>query len=295
MQNTVKQHYVPQFYLKHFVDDNSLLHIYDLKQKKIFTQIPKNICYEKNLYETKWENANPKLGEFILQNQIENIFCECESKFSKVLSIILKVCTPLQNPNALILHGEERNIFFQFIINMLVRNPQSMAMFSLNEMELDMKNNKEMHLIKALLDYIGFGGTESLYCAAKKKAFLTEKMENNFPAACIEVLKNYNYTFFYAKDSSFITSNVPVCVGEDPTIKENDKTSIYFVLSPKVAVLFGNYKNFRNFKNRLVCIEEKYVKNLNRIFIKHNDNKRFLISNSDENLDLALKLTFSHC
>ncbi len=105
IQNTVKEHYVPQFYLKNFADDNGLLHIYDFKKKKIFTQSAKNICYENNLYETKWENSNPKFGEFVLQNHIENIFCKYEGEFSKVLSKILLTCTPSQNLRTLILHG----------------------------------------------------------------------------------------------------------------------------------------------------------------------------------------------
>ena len=31
----------------------------------------------------------------------------------------------------------------------------------------------------------------------------------------------------------------------------------------------------------MACIEEKQVENFNRILIKHNDNKRILIGNSD--------------
>lgn len=110
---------------------------------------------------------------------------------------------------------------------------------------------------------------------------LTDEFENSFTQACLEALKRLNYTFFYARTNSFITSNIPVCVGDDPIIIEDDKTCIYFALSPKVAVLFGNYKKSRNFKNRMVYIEEKQVENFNRMLIKHSDNKRILIGNSD--------------
>lgn len=283
MQDTVKEHYVPQFYLKNFADENDLLHIYDFKQNKFFTQSPKNICYTKNLYETKWETANPKLGEFVLQNHIENIFCKYEGEFSKVLTKILQVCTPSQNPNAFILQGNEHNIFFRFIVNMIVRNPESLKALSLNKLD-DNIDNYEVNQIRTMLDDMGLGGSDSICLAAKKKAMLTDEFENSFTRACLEALKRLNYTFFYARTNSFITSNIPVCVGDDSTIIEKDKTCIYLALSPKLVVLYGNYKNSRNFKNRMVCIEEKQVENFNRILIKHSDNKRILIANSNDTI-----------
>ena len=281
MQNTVKEHYVPQFYLRNFADKKGLLHIYDFKQKKYFTQSPKNICYEDNLYETKWENANSKLGEFVLQNHIEKTFCEYEGEFSKILTKILHVCCLSQNPNALILQGNERNIFFRFIVNMIVRNPENMKTLALNKLESDDMDNDEVKQIRTMLDAIGLGGADSICLAAKKKAMLTDEFENGFTQACLEALKRLNYTFFCARTNSFITSNIPVCVGEDSIIVEDDKICIYFALSPKVTVLFGNYKNLRNLKNRMLYIEEKQVENFNLILIKHSDNKRILIGNSD--------------
>ena len=281
MQKTVKEHYVPQFYLRNFADEKGLLHIYDFKRHKYFTQSPKNICYENNLYETKWENANPKLGEFVLPNHIEKTFCEYEGEFSKVLTKILKICCPSQNPNALILKGNERNIFFQFIVNMIVRNPENMEVLALNKLEPDDTDNDEIKQIRTMLNDMEFGGADSICLAAKKKAMLTDRFDNSFPQVCLEELKRLNYTFFYAQTNSFITSNIPVCVGDDPIIIEDDKTCIYFALSPKVAVLFGNYKNSRNFKNQIVYVEEKQVENFNHMLIKHSDNKRILIENSN--------------
>lgn len=284
MQKTVKEHYVPQFYLKNFTDENGLIYIYDFKRNKYLTQSPRNICYENNLYEIKWENANPKLGEFVLPNYIEKTFCEYEGIFSKVLTKILQVCCPSQNPNALILQGNERNIFFQFIVNMIVRNPKNMEALALSKLEPRDTNNDEIKQIRTMLDDIEFGGADSICLAAKKKAMLTDEFENSFTQACLVALKRLNYTFFYARTNSFITSNIPACVGDDSTIIEDDKTCIYLALSSKVAVLFGNYKYSNNFKNRMVCLEEKQVENFNRTLIKHNDNKRIIIANSKDTI-----------
>lgn len=290
MQNTVKEHYVPQFYLKNFADENGLLHIYDLRQEKFFTQSPKNVCYEKNLYETKWENANPELGEFVLHNHIEKNFCKDEADFSKILTQILTFCSTSPNPNVLILQENQRDLFFRFIVNMIVCNPENMGGLDLNRLEPDDIDNKEIKQIRSMLDDMGLFGTDSICLAAKKKAMLTDEFENSFTQKCLEALKRLNYTFFYAQTNEFITSNIPVCVGDDSTIIEDDKTCVYLALSPKVAVLFGKYKNSHNFKNRMVCIGEKEVEKFNCKLIKHNDNKRILIGNFDATIKKCIEV-----
>lgn len=280
-KQTIKEHYVPQFYLKQFSDINGLLHIYDFKQKKIYTQKPKNVCYEKNLYETEWMDANPKLGKFVLPNDIEKTYCKYEREFSAVLNKIIQ-CVPSPYPSALILHGKEKEVFFRFIVNLILRNPRNMNSLNLGEIEPDDINNIEMIKLRNLLDDIGFGGANSVYLAAKKKIMLTEEMEDNFPKICYEDLKKLNYSFFYAQDYEFITSDVPVCVGDDSIITEENKTCIYLALSPRVAVVFGNYKNSKKFRNRMTIINRKIVEKFNMVLSKHNDEKQLLIGNSDK-------------
>ncbi len=165
---------------------------------------------------------------------------------------------------------------------MIIRNPQNMQALSLNRIEPCDIDKDEVKQIQVLLDDMEFGGVDSLCLEAKKEVMLTDEFENSFSQACFKALKKLNYSFFYALNTSFITSNVPVCVGDDLIIAEKDKTSIFLALSPKVAVIFGNYKNSCNFKNQMVCIGEKQVESFNRIFLKHSDSKRFLIVNSDD-------------
>lgn len=278
-KKTVKEHYVPQFYLKNFTDNKGFLHVYDLEKNKYFSAKPESICFEKNLYETMWENANPKLGKFVLQNNIENTFCGYECEFAKILTKILQVCNPYQKSNALVLQEDEKDVFFRFIINLTIRHPQNMERLSLNEIE---ENNDVICQVRSLLNDMGLGGTESLCYAANKKVMLTYEFENSYPFACLETLRKFNYSFFYADQGCFITSNNPVCVGDDPAIADNDKTSIYVALSPKVSVIFGNYKCSEKLKNKMICIDEKQVENINRIFATYDNGKRFLIAESED-------------
>lgn len=94
---TKRQHYIPQFYLDNFANSSGKLWIYDRLKENIFASSSRDIACENYLYETRWEDANPKLGDFVLPNQIEK---NLQSKkgnivsYYKILSvyvIILKI------------------------------------------------------------------------------------------------------------------------------------------------------------------------------------------------------------
>lgn len=67
---TKKQHYVPQFYLRNFTSDDNKLWVFDRVKEEYYFQTPKEICYEKYLYETPWEDANQKLGKYVLEKRV---------------------------------------------------------------------------------------------------------------------------------------------------------------------------------------------------------------------------------
>ena len=279
---TVKEHYVPQFYLNKFTDDNGLLHVYDSNQKKFYTQKPKNICFEKNLYETEWQDANPKLGKFVLNNYIENVFCRYESEFSMLLKKIIAICTSTQNPNALILHGKERYLLFRFVVNLMVRNPLNMDSLALSEIPKEIKDSDEMSLLRDIMCKMGLGGADSIFLAAQKKVMLTDEIEGSFPQVYAEYLKEVSFYFFYTPNNGFITSDMPVCLGKDSTISVEDKTCLYIALSPKIAVLFGNYNLPQIRKNRMIKIESEIADSFNLQIIKHHNYINTLIGNSRE-------------
>lgn len=276
----VKEHYVPQFYLNKFTDDNGLLHVYDLKQKKFYTQKPKNICFKKNLYETEWQDANPKLGKYVLANNIENEFCRYESEFGILLQKIINICTSEQNPNALILYGKEKEVLFRFVVNLMVRNPLNMESLALSEIPEEIKNSDGMSLFRDVMCKMGLGGADSICLAAQKRVMLTDEIEGSFPQECAEYLKKICFSFFYASNSEFITSNIPVCLGNDCTISDEDKTCLYLALSPKIAVLFGNYNMPQIHKNRMTKIESKIVDLFNIQIVKHHNDINMLIGTS---------------
>ena len=208
-------------------------------------------------------------------------FGEYEIEFSNVLSKIVQLCTPLQSLNALILQGREKKIFFHFVVNMIVRNPQSMERPLLNKLEETDIEHDQIKDIYALFSDMGLDGMDALCLAAKRQSMLTCEVPNGFIEACIAVLENMNYTFLCVPDDLFITSDIPFCIGDDFIINENNKTGIYLALSPKVVVIFGNYKNSKKYRNRNICISKEQADKFNNFFVNNNHDKRFLIANSE--------------
>lgn len=122
-KTTKRQHYILQFYLKNFTDDSNKLWVYDRLRKKFFKNSPKDICCEKNLYETLWEDVDSRLGEFVLQNQMENKFAQQEGIYNFLLKRIINICTNTQNRAALICNKDEKRILAGFVANLFLRNP----------------------------------------------------------------------------------------------------------------------------------------------------------------------------
>ena len=96
---TKKQHYVPQFYLRNFTSDDNKLWVFDRVKEEYYFRTPKEVCYEKYLYETPWKDEEPKLGKFVLENQIENYFADKEGEYSPLLKRIIDICRNPQNKN----------------------------------------------------------------------------------------------------------------------------------------------------------------------------------------------------
>lgn len=273
---TEREHFIPQFYLKGFTNPEEKLQVYDLKKHKYLEIKQNNICFQKNLYETEWKDANPLLGKYINQNEIEKIFCKYEGEFAKLLKKIRRICTPAQRKGALILNSEEKNLLVRFVVNLIIRNPYNMKSL------LDNTPPAEWAPLQNLFDALDFGSSASMYLAANKKIMLTEEVEGNFPQQCIDDLKRRNFMFLYAKDGEFITGDIPVCIADDCDVIGEDKITFYLALTPKIVVLFGNYEGSSKLRNRMVILDNSKVDFFNNQFANYENGKMFLIGSSKE-------------
>lgn len=259
MSDTKRQHYVPQFYLRQFEDKDGFLWVYDKRDKKEFKCRSENICQEKLLYETKWENADENLGKYVLFNDIEHLFSEKEGKYAQVISRVLKVCTPQQKKNVLICSSDEKKLLAEFAVNLYVRNPWIMKVFELDHIPEELEGNQELQAMREVFSQLGFGNMDSLVKAIQKKAFMSDGFDRGFCVELTERLRHVELTFFYSTDSAFATSSFPSGLEED-----DETLSAFLSLSPNVAVIFGNFNCLHNFRNRMMRIEKDKVMEFNK-------------------------------
>lgn len=111
----IKQHYVPQFIMRNFADENGLLCIIDKQSSPIraITSKATAILFEKDMYETK--NLD---GSYFDRNVIENKFAQIEGHIANILQ---EVDSNLSNRQTLSL--DEEVAFALFIALQLVRLP----------------------------------------------------------------------------------------------------------------------------------------------------------------------------
>lgn len=286
---TKKQHYVPQFYLKNFTSDDNKLWVFDRVKKEYYRNAPKDICFEKFLYETPWEDANPKLGKYVLENQIEDYFAEKEGEYSSLLKKIIGICREPQNKNALICNAQEKKMLASFLANIFVRNPWSLKQIESDLPLEELKKNEEIQAIEQIIQIMGLGDIDSLVKAADKRVWLTEEFDGSRLASRIAKM---NYIFLVSEKESFITSSFPAMyelydTDDDGLMPSN----IYLSLHPQISVLYNDTIS-KTKSNRLKIVDEEIVHELNSVYLKHDvAQMRFLIAKDKDSLTTVIKNT----
>ena len=194
---TVKQHYVPRFYLEHFVGKDSFVHVWNVEKKTFIVTRPKDICYEDNLYETAWEKESPELGEFVLHNQIEKYFSRCEAEFANLQKLILAICVNDKNKNALILHSQEKKLLRRFFANMLLRNPYTMEKLGVDGSLDDLEDNSEIEALKEVTKALGISDFDALAQMSYKKAVLMDELPESYVNGVCHDLEDVALEFFF--------------------------------------------------------------------------------------------------
>ena len=277
MKMKVNEHYVPKFYLKQFVGKDNKLAVYDAKLRKQFPAFPRDICFEKYLYETPLKNDNSTLGKYILPNDIENIFNKYETSYSALLTSIKTRCSDYSNGQTLILSTIEKQVLLKMVVNFLVRNPAFFDALSLNNPDPEIKKSAMVYLQNVFKD-MGFDFSEEICLAAHKKAILTNEFAGSLPDVMVKHLDRLDFSFYYAEIGEFISSDTPVCVGEDQESTSEDKLVVYLPLTPKIAVVFGNYRNSRAIRNRSITVQKNTIDRFNIEIVRGKRYQRFVFA-----------------
>lgn len=263
------QHYVPQFYLRNFTDDNKIFWFYNRLKETVHMSTPKDICREIYLYESETENPNGKIGKYVLPNSIEKSFSNYEREYAKVLKRIFEVCENPDNINALICNSFEKDILASFVANMILRNPWSLRK-CLQQTSFDgISGNEECESISKVLEVLEFGEFKALYDAAQKRVILDEQFNEGLPYNFKKEIINMNLSVLKTEKINFITSDFPVIVrtydDEEGSIKP---LYIYFPISSKYALLYSKKNENRTSRNRIVVLNNETTKKINNIYFK---------------------------
>ena len=129
--NPKRQHYIPRFLLRHFLDKDGQLWIYDKGQEKIYRTTPENVFAINDLYTTYGFDhirKNTEYAEFIdsvkkgYKYEVNYFAGGIESKAAPGISQIIENARSMQLPQ---LSSEQANDWKRFALAMARRTPES--------------------------------------------------------------------------------------------------------------------------------------------------------------------------
>ena len=278
---TKRQHFVPQFYLKQFTDKNERLHCYKIADGKHFHAHPNDVCFKEYGYEVESPIPNQK---FLLPNEIKKMFCSLEGEYSLALQSIVNKCSQNSNGISLICSPKEKEVFASMVSNFISRNFLAVDSFVDDETTQDLlDNNQEVIEIDTLLRELKFGDAKPFVELAQKKLFLSPT-EDGVAKSIIDSLLKMNLSFFVTNTENFITSDCPVGYNCTP-----DKLLMARIpLSTKVMAVYSSSERSRQFRNRALLIERRFVEKLNRDYLNWGV-PQMLIAKSKKDIVALLK------
>lgn len=257
---TKKQHFVPQFYLRQFVDRDGFLHCYRKSDSKQFPAHTNDICFKEYGYEVKAPFGN---SNFLLPNEIENMFGSLEGEYDLVLKNVVENCLLNSGGKALICSSYEKEILASMVANFIARNFLAVNDFVDGNITRDLlENNQEVKDIDNLLRELTLGDAKPFLELAQKIMFLNPS-EEGVTKYIIDELLRMNATFFVSKEMNFVTSDCPVAYNCDA----DEIFMARLPLNSQVIVIYSKSDNAKKFRNRARLLDPRFVKKLNRDYI----------------------------
>jgi len=234
-EHTYHQHFVSKFYLKNFSYDGKHAYVIDRNQgNKIYSCAIEKICFENDLYEEKWINANEKLGKYVLDNQIEDMFARVETRTAPVIQKYIKGINS-ESKRISITH-DEKVFLTEFTTLLYLRNPYIMKDI-LNSYD-GVEDEPEMKALTQETEHIfslfQWGSSESLVSFSKKVGIFSEEIDTSPYNIERESLINSSIGFWYSELGGFTTASFPLYI---IAIKGGNRRVI-LPISCQLAVVF---------------------------------------------------------
>lgn len=245
-------HYVPQVYLKHFIDTSvkppftPYLWVYYKDQKEFKNKAPKNVAYEKGLYDLVKEN-----GEISVEVE-DQIKYEFEDRIDPITKKILDFKFISYN---------EQAIFAEFVFLMLNRTP-----FFKNVFNKAMSDPKRFFL-KANYWEPFFNSEDEV-----PKEFFSDSIPRVAHIAA-EIILKMNWQFIVSpKETCFITSDNPAVLMTPSKTRDgvnlfgfsNKDCQLTMPLSPKICFR-ATWKETDEILYDYIYVDAERVKKINKI------------------------------
>lgn len=247
---TRKQHWVPQFYLRHFADSSGRLYAYSKSSGDFYRTKTENVCSKRDLYEVKHSDIKADSDDrYYAQNFIEARLSEDESRISVPYTQLLRCCRDATLEGDTFRRG--RQAVCELASNLIVRHPVAMQgdrRKAREESSLLQVNGVLTEEDRALLDYSGWNGDHKALAELSVTATLLFSEDGSAPA-------NRIYKAFLEKQfcvleapigSGFITTSMPMFI-----IGPEDDSYVfdfaYMPLSNKYAALFTTDSSLESF------------------------------------------------
>ncbi len=250
-KTNIKQHYVPQFYLRNFADENEKFFVFDVNRENKYQTSPKKECYEKLLYDINPDILN-KFSDHS-ENYEEIVDDNIRSLNEEVSAILLNFLDrTIKSEKDFKFERPEREKLYDFILLQTFRTPFYRkrlgylgVSFALKTGVSDLEDKEFLDVIHNLLI---FGIIEQLYGLDFK---LNKTYHLFFDHLIDEILniktqlRNAGNLFLLNKSKEhFITTNTPINIRWKPDFLAHHRALMTFPGEDKPVVDIGNYIEF---------------------------------------------------
>ncbi len=268
---TRKQHWVPQFYLRHFANSSRQLHAYSRQKSSFFCANCENLCSMRDLYEVEHaDTTGDAKDRFYAQNLIEVKLSELENRIAPLYDRFLERQKEGEREGEG--YSDGKVAVCELAANIIVRHPISMRADKKWSREAAEELLRNVHLTPyefGLLDWSGWRGDSQAVVELAAAATMFFSEADNVPANCIRdaFLEKCFSILRSPVGSGFVTASMPMFI-IGPEDDSYDFHLAYMPLSSEYAAVFSDGPLFppfarldfsgTEFMNRLLLLNCKH-------------------------------------
>ena len=213
---TRKQHWVPQFYLRHFANSSGQLHAYSRQKSSFFRTNCENLCCMRDLYEVEHaDTTGDATDRFYAQNLIEVKLSEFENRIAPLYDRFLERRKEGQREGEG--YSDGKAAICELAASIIVRYPISMRTDKKWSREAAEELIRNVHLAPNeinLLDWSGWHGDSQAVVELSAAATMLFSNDGNVPVNRIsEAFLEKRFSILKASvGSGFATASMPIFV-----------------------------------------------------------------------------------